>query len=199
MSRIVASLPVLLISLASGCSTFFGPGNAHKETGSVADLLMEPTLDIGWDTDQHPPEAPLCVKWSDYYDVDGHGYYDVVVVATEEVFLLPCGAVAYAGAMILSQESFMRFLRRGGILVEAPATVVFWIWLGYEGVTEVVGCAAVAVYDSIVHDIPVLVVGKPARAVYYLFNPSGKPQRPPDSGKPRKPKKSAKDLIYPTE
>jgi len=161
---------------------FFEEGSRYKKSGRVADLLSEPTLDIGFRQGQFLGRGSLQRKWIDYYDADRHGFADVPVVASEQAFFAFSLSTYYLGETLFkhSPESF-----RGG------AGVLWWGLTYAGGVNIILGWAAVAVYDPIVHDIPVIVIGKPIGMIRNAFVP------PTKSGESRASESAT--VILPTE
>ena len=142
-ARLLCCQTILVLSLLSACATFFETGSVYRETGRVADLFLEPTLDVGAGPDQFPGARGY--NYLQFANLDGHGAFDAFVSAGEYVFFLPAaaGSLLY-GAIALPFRTDLPPLRF--VLGRLP----------YYG-----GCVMVAIYDPIVHDIPVLL----ARAV----------------------------------
>lgn len=156
--------------LLAGCHTATTPGSIYRTTGSYAHLLAEPTFDIG----AGPPEGTFYSLRVPHYDADGHGVFDIPVVFCEQVMFAPTWVFSWM-LYLTGSEPYLWYPRPSAPDVEAGA---FIQWVLREGVGWVIAVpgmvsymasfTAVMAFDTVVHDVPVIVVGFPFRLVNRL-------------------------------
>jgi hypothetical protein len=152
-------LAVLLFG--SACAPYFEEGSRYRTSGRVADLLLEPTLDLGTGPDQFPGsmgtlDPPLG-------NADGHGAFDTFVTASELPFFLPAaaGSLAFVG-MAAPANVAVALVGRGrpgfwpNPLAQSARRGSAALRFAAVRIPYYAGCAAVALYDPMIHDLPVL-------------------------------------------
>jgi len=154
-----------LVLVASGCRTMTAPGSVYQRTGRIVDLLAEPTFDVG----AGPPQGSFYSFRVPHYDADGHGFFDVPVVFCEQLMFAP-EWVCSAALRLSGSEPYVNAPRPRGPGVGRLRSAY---WLGRKGIGWVfvapgVGCYAAGLagtmaFDTVVHDLPVIVVGLPGR------------------------------------
>jgi hypothetical protein len=117
-----------------------------------------------------------------FYDADGHGVFDVPIVATECVFLVPAqvpyglGFIFRIPAVTLQADIHLdatsltttqRFLD----FVGQSAAVAGYAFLQPGHVLLYTGMGCLWVYDTLAHDLPVILIGKPAAAFHLHDRP----------------------------
>ena len=155
---------VTLILLA-GCRTAMTPGSAYLQTGRIAELLAEPTFDIG----RGPPEGEFYSLRVPHHNADGHGVFDVPVVFCEQMAFAPVW-VCSAGLRLTGGRPYLGMPRPPAGTPGAPSTVGWWTRKGLAWTFAlpgmgcyIAGFGAVMAFDTAVHDAPVIVVGRPLR------------------------------------
>ncbi|MCX8037183.1 MAG: hypothetical protein N3D11_09105 [Candidatus Sumerlaeia bacterium] len=161
-------LALILVLVAAGCQTATMPGSVYRQTGRIADLLAEPTFDVGGD----PNESVFYSFRVPHYDADGHGLYDIPFVASQQMFFAPVW-LCTAGYRLVGGDSYFGGPRpgmggpagRGGQSMDwlrglgaygfaIPGVGFYWMATG-----------TVTVLDAGFHDVPVIVIGRPLRWV----------------------------------
>jgi len=143
-----------IVALA-GCQTAQTPGSVYRQTGRIADLLAEPTFDVGAD--------PAAVKFYSsrvpHYDADGHGVFDVPMVFFEQLMFAPTwffsaglslsGSEPYVGAP--APPGMGPLLRKG----------MGWTFAVPGMLSYLAGLGGAMGFDIAAHDMPVILIGRP--------------------------------------
>jgi hypothetical protein len=159
---------------ANGCGSFYRQGSVYKETGSLLDLFKEPTVDLSIESRTHGyyfgegvVHRPLRL-----YDADGHGVYDVPIVALESALTLPAilvslpyGIQTVRGATTLPFHTPSSFSRGKRMAINALSvgSLLFGFTVTIPVIISTSG--VVAVFDVAAHDIPVTAATGVSRAI----------------------------------
>jgi len=156
-------LVLLSLVFLAACQTAMTPGSVYRATGRISELLAEPTYDVGGD-----PSATYFYRFQvPHYDADGHGLYDIPVVAGEQLFFAPTWL--FSGAMwATGAESYLSGPRlpgsnagekalgaargTGAYALAVPGTMLY-----------LTGFLTTMTFDTALHDVPVIVIGRPLK------------------------------------
>jgi len=138
------------------------PGSIYRQTGRIVDLLGEPTFDVGAD-----PAATRFYSFRiPHYDADGHGLFDIPVVFCEQIMFAPVWVFS-AALRLTGSEPYLEASRPRGAGIRPLLGTSLWAvgkGLGWSGVgCYFAGLGAAMAFDTVVHDAPVIVVGRPLR------------------------------------
>lgn len=154
----------IAIALAtSGCQTATTPGSAYRHTYRIADLVAEPTFDVGAD-----PAAIYFYSFRvPHYDADGHGLFDIPMVFGEQLLFAPTWVFSNAlrltggesyfdprrpSAIGLARKTLGATRGAAAYFFAVPGTVCYFASL-----------VSTMALDTAVHDVPVIVIGRPIR------------------------------------
>jgi hypothetical protein len=163
---------LLLVLLLAGCQTVLTPGSAYRQSGSIVDLLAEPTLDLG----SHTSVDTFYSLRVPHYGADGHGFYDIPIVFCEQLLFAPVwvfsGLLRVSGCEPYLQAPWTPPAGMGSA-TKTPIWVtrksIAWI-VATPGVgCYIVGFCATMAFDTAAHDVPVIVIGKPIGLVRDLI------------------------------
>jgi hypothetical protein len=132
----------------------------YEQTGRIPDLIGEPTLDmwkwngvLGYN------------RYAEYWNADGHDGFDAVIVASEKLLFLPC-TICYGISIlgILPGVIAGDWIQKHNL---ADTLYTFWAFpfYGLYAGTYYLNVGLLMVYDTIFHDIPVIVVGRPVHTL----------------------------------
>ena len=141
------------------------PGSVYRQSDRIADLLAEPTFDVGGD-----PNAIYFYSFQvPHYDADGHGLFDIPMVISEQL----CFAPTWVFSDLLyatGSESFLDPRRPPGtgalakLLGPVRGTIAYSLVV--PGVVSYFGGLTEAMaLDLMMHDVPVIFIGRPIRWV----------------------------------
>lgn len=154
----------MLLSLA-GCQTATTSGSAYMLTGRYVDLLAEPTFDVGSGT-----EKVFYNFQAVHVNPDGHGIFDVPIVATEQLLFSPVWPFSFV-MRVTGSEPYL-YAPFPTAWMQNPVGSAYWL-------TREVGAWSIALpemlmysgsfvttmaFDTVFHDVPVIVFGFPIRA-----------------------------------
>jgi hypothetical protein len=155
MRLAIVVLPLLVLL---GCQTAMTPGSVYRQSGSWADLIAEPTFDVG-----SGYEATFYTLQVPHYDADGHGYFDVPVVFSEQLAFAPVWL--FSGVLKLTGgEEQLRAARPAGGGIGANS---LWLMKSMHAWSLALPGAAFYLtafgtmmsFDMMFHDGPVMIVG----------------------------------------
>jgi len=154
---------IVVLFAAMGCRTATTPGSLYRQTGRVVDLLAEPTFDVGAD-----PAALYFYSFRvPHYDADGHGLFDVPMVVGEQLFFAPTWVFS-AALRLTGGESYFgsRQPPSAGLPTKAfglaRGTVAYLVAVPGVG-CYLAGVVSAMAFDTVAHDAPVIIVGRPLR------------------------------------
>ena len=164
ISRYAWSLLIALLFVA-GCRTATTPGSQYSMTGSYVDLLAEPTFDLG----AGPPEGSFYSVAVPHNNADGHSVFDIPIVICEQLFFVPTWIFSWAYNLSSPGPYTTGYGAQGapgGASTDGTVRQILGWTFAVPGVAcYAMGFAATMAFDTVVHDVPVIVVGFPFRLV----------------------------------
>jgi hypothetical protein len=167
-------LLLAILLAATGCRATMTPGNAYRTSGHYLDLLAEPTLDIGG----YMPGEKIYEVNVPHFDVDGHHVFDVPIVAFEQLFFIPAWVLNSALRLSGTEPDMWApwppteeiIQNPGAGMVVARKTIAWSLALPGRSLLGI-GIVTTMVFDTAVHDVPVIIVGLPFRALTAVVGP----------------------------
>jgi hypothetical protein len=163
-----------LLLATTGCQRALAPGSAYRASGHYFDLLAEPTFDVHG----NPPQGFFYDTTVPHFDADGHHVFDIPVVFCEQLLFAPTWL--FSGVLWLTDTegdlaapwpSLQAISEVPGAAVLAVRKIVSASLSLGRGVFFGLGFTATMVFDTAIHDLPVIATGLPFRLVTFILGP----------------------------